>query len=51
LARIHKPANPGDFYPRKSTAGLKPDGIQPEFSDAVLPLDMNMGRLIAVAGV
>jgi hypothetical protein len=40
-----------EFCPSKATASLQPDRIEPELSDLVLTLDVNMLRFVSIASV
>jgi hypothetical protein len=42
---------PGDLISTEPTTLLKPDGIEPELGRVILPLNMNMGRLMAITCV
>lgn len=40
-----------EFCSSKAITSLQPDRIEPELGDLILPLDVNVLRFIAIAGV
>ena len=50
-ALVYEPADIANLGPPKSAAAGQPDRAEPELGDAVVPLDVNMRRLVTVARV
>jgi hypothetical protein len=46
-----QPSNAGDLLTAEPMTTFQPDGIEPEFGLAVVPFNVDMGRLRTITGV
>jgi hypothetical protein len=47
----HQSFNTRNFYTRQTAAALEPNRVEPKLRDPIIPLNMNMLRLVTIASV